>query len=273
MLVVGRMALSNFSLLQSIPQPAVPNQQFCGGINMASGLLARVYVPTAAERVGDFSQFGLPLIDPQTKEPFPAGIIPLSRLPDPFALRVSSLSAVSAPTHFVPVSPCRVMDTRNPGGSLGGPAIAAGTSRNFPIPIGGCGIPSAAAAYSLNIAVVPKTHLGFLTVWPAGPQPLVATLNSLDGRIKSNAAIVPAGLNGAISVFATDTTDVILDINGYFVSGSAPTASAFYPLTPCRVADTRSAIGALGGPGLMAQSTRTGRAFRWRPPGIWVRPA
>jgi len=85
----------------------------------------------------------------------------------------------------------------------------------------------------------------------------VATLNSLDGRIKSNAATVPAGANGAISVFATDTTDVILDINGYFVPGNAPAASAFYPLTPCRVADTRKATGPLGGPGLPANTTRT----------------
>jgi hypothetical protein len=58
----------------------------------------------------------------------------------------------------------------------------------------------------------------------------VATLNSIDGRVKSSAAIVPAGANGAVSMFATDTTDVILDINGYFVAGSNASALAFYPL-------------------------------------------
>jgi hypothetical protein len=88
-------------------------------------------------------------------------------------------------------------------------------------------------------------------------QPVVATLTSVDGRIKSNAAIVPAGSSGAISVFATDTTDVVLDINGYFVPGVNATALAFYPLTPCRVADTRNANSPLGGPSLGAQSTRT----------------
>jgi hypothetical protein len=110
----------------------------------------------------------------------------------------------------------------------------------------------------MNVAVVPRGTLGFLTLWPSGqPQPVVATLNSIDGRIKSNAAIVPAGSNGAVRVFATDTTDVILDINGYFEAGSSPTALTFYPLTPCRIADTRNATSPLGGPGLAAQSTRS----------------
>ena len=36
-------------------------------------------------------------------------------------------------------------------------------------------------------------------------------MNSLDGRVKANAAIVPAGTSGAVSVYVTDTTDVIVD--------------------------------------------------------------
>ena len=85
-----------------------------------------------------------------------------------------------------------------------------------------------------------KHPLGYLTIWPAGEgQPVVSTLNSLDGRIKANAAIVPAGASGAISVYVTNTTNVVLDINGYFAPVSGSTL-AFYPLTPCRVADTRN---------------------------------
>ncbi len=163
-----------------------------------------------------------------------------------------------SPSLFVPVVPCRVADTRNADGAFGGPPIAGGTAREFVIPAGPCNIPSSATAYSLNVAVVPADTLGYLTVWPTGQsQPLVATLNSLDGRIKSNAAIVPAGVASAISVFATDTTDVILDINGYFVPPGAAGALAFYPLTPCRIADTRNPDGPLGGPSLAAQTTRT----------------
>jgi hypothetical protein len=179
-------------------------------------------------------------------------------IPIEFTVNAAAPPVISPATHFVPVTPCRVADTRTPHGAFGGPAIAAGSSRDFAIPMSACGIPSNANAYSLNVAVVPKGHLGYITVWPTGQsQPFVATLNSLDGRIKSNAAIVPAGLNGAVSIFTTDATDVILDINGYFVPGPAPTASAFYPLTPCRVADTRNPTGPLGGPHLTAQTKRT----------------
>ncbi|MFI5117261.1 MAG: YncE family protein [Terriglobales bacterium] len=140
---------------------------------------------------------------------------------------------------FVPVTPCRLVDTR-PGQGGNGP-IPAGTSEDFPIPqLGGCNIPDTAAAYSLNVSVVPASILGYLTIWPTGErQPLVATLNSLDGRIKADAAIVPAGYQGAVSIYVTNTTNVILDINGYFAPVSGSTL-AFYPLTPCRVADTRN---------------------------------
>lgn len=157
---------------------------------------------------------------------------------------------------FVPMTPCRIADTRNAVGSFGGPAIAAQTSRDFLIPNSACGIPANATAYSLNVAVAPQGPLSFLTVWPRGqPQPFVATLNS-DGRAKSNAAIVPSA-NGGISVFATNTTDVVLDIDGYFVPSSAQTGLAFYPLAPCRIADTRNAASPLGGPKLAAQASRT----------------
>ena len=86
----------------------------------------------------------------------------------------------------------------------------------------------------------PFSTLGFLTLWPAGPaRPLVATLNSVDGRSKSNAAIVAAGAEGTVSVYGTNNADVIMDINGYFVSPATSRALAFYPLAPCRVVDTR----------------------------------
>ena len=170
------------------------------------------------------------------------------------------IAAVSyaQPLRFIPVTPCRVADTRNPAGPFGGPAIAGGNSRDFVIPAGACGIPYTAQAYSLNVTVVPAGSLSFLAIWPGGQsRPLVSLLNSLDGRLKSNAAIVPAGADGAVSIFATDKTDTILDINGYFVPATDLTAQAFYPLTPCRIADTRTATGPLGGPSLIGASSRT----------------
>ena len=153
---------------------------------------------------------------------------------------VFSLSRVT-PYQFVPLTqPCRAIDTRPEHG--GGGPIQGGTFQTFPISSeGDCGTLPPAAAYSLNVSVVPNGPLGYLTVWPAGqPQPLASTLNSLDGRIKANAAIIPAGIAfGFISVYASNTTNVILDVNGYFAPVSGSTL-AFYPLPPCRVADTRS---------------------------------
>ena len=133
--------------------------------------------------------------------------------------------------------------------------MSAGQTREFDIPNGACGIPSAAAAYSLNVTVVPSGPLGFLTTYQAGQsRPLASTLNS-DGRVKANAAIVPAGSNGGVDVFVTDQTHVIIDIDGYFVPATA--GLEFFHLPPCRIVDTRKSPGPLAGPSLAALTSRT----------------
>lgn len=185
--------------------------------------------------------------------------------------------ASSDPLQFVPVTPCRVADTRQQQNGY----LPGGMARSFAVPQSNCNIPATAIAYALNVTVVPvQGHpLGYLTVWPSGePQPLVSLLNSTDGRIKANAAILPAGGAGAVSVYATDSTDVILDINGYFQppDPSIPTLQ-FYPLTPCRVVDTRPGnqnYPGLGPPALAAQAARelpilnASPCFRQVPPGV-----
>jgi len=160
-----------------------------------------------------------------------------------------AIAGAATPQRFIPITPCRVADTRNSTGPFGGPAMGADSTRSFPLPQGGCGIPSTATAYALNVTVVPHlAPLGYLIIWPTGlPQPVVSTLNSYDGRVKANAAIVPAGTNGAVSVYVTNTTDVVLDITGYFTTGNN-SALAFFSMPPCRVADTRGADGPFGGP-------------------------
>jgi len=174
-----------------------------------------------------------------------------------------SVGIVLSPLQFVPVVPCRLVDTRIVSGGTG--PIAGGTFEFFNLPqtpqkAQNCPTLdlSSAAAYSLNVTVVPQVPLGYLTVWPAGRnRPNVSTLNSLDGRVKANAAIVPAGASQAISVFASNTTDVVIDIDGYFAPVSDATL-AFYPLTPCRVADTRNASKppGLGPPYLQGKTQR-----------------
>ena len=167
------------------------------------------------------------------------------------------VSTPGSALQFVPVTPCRVVDTRGATGPFGGPVLAALTSREFDIPSGACNIPSSAVAYSLNVTVVPVGPLGYLTIWPSGQtQPVVSTLNS-DGRIKANAAITPAGSNGGVSVYVTNETEVILDIDGYFAPKGTASALAFYPVTPCRVVDTRNPAGPLGGGYMAAQTSRS----------------
>jgi uncharacterized repeat protein (TIGR03803 family) len=165
---------------------------------------------------------------------------------------VFSLSGVSpSPSQFVPSAPCRLLDTR------GGSPIQGGTWQTIVVPqLGKCNIPAGATAYSLNVTAVPRGPLGYLTIWPAGqPQPYISAMNSSDGRTKANAAIVAAGASGAVSVYVTNTTDIILDIGGYFQPAREGSLQ-FYPLAPCRLVDTRGADGDLGGPYLHAQTER-----------------
>jgi hypothetical protein len=167
------------------------------------------------------------------------------------------VNPIPSPLQFVAVTPCRLVDTRPQHGGSG--PIQGGTFQSFPIPQeGDCNIPTDAAAYSLNVTVVPHGPLGYLTIWPTGEgQPVVSTMNSVDGRVKADAAIVPAGSSGEVSVYVTNTTDVILDIDGYFAPVSSSTL-AFYPLTPCRVVDTRvdTFPTGLGPPQLFAATPR-----------------
>lgn len=166
------------------------------------------------------------------------------------------------PLRFVPIRPCRVADTRNPAGSYGGPALGAATRRDFNLPNSACGVPAAAQAYLINVTAVPLGPLGFVSLWPAGqPQPAVSTLNSPDGRVRANAAIVPAGSGGSVTVLASNPTHIIVDVTGYFVPAAGNNDLAFYPIRPCRLADTRNAAGGSGGPALIAGAIRSFPVF------------
>jgi YVTN family beta-propeller protein len=153
---------------------------------------------------------------------------------------------------LINVTPCRLVDTRQTGGPIQG-----GTSRSFTLPqLGGCNIPPTAGAYSLNVTVIPTATLGYLTIWPTGvDRPVVSTMNSLDGRIKADAVTVQAGVSGAVSVYVTNTANVVLDIDAYYAPDT-PSTLEFYPLTPCRVLDTRNPNGPLGGPYLQSGQER-----------------
>lgn len=125
----------------------------------------------------------------------------------------------AGPFRFVPLSPCRLVDTRPEGGksgAFGPPYIPGGAVRIVPVRFGGCDALTGAVAYSLNITVVPRRPLAFLVAYPGGQtRPNSSTLNSFDGRVVANSAIVQAGPDGSIQIYVTDDTDVVVDINGY----------------------------------------------------------
>ncbi len=176
---------------------------------------------------------------------------------------------------LVNVTSCRLVDTRSGGGPIPG-----GSFQTFNLPqlaqAQGCGDLSSAASYSLNVTLIPSNGpVGYLTIWPASQfQPNISTMNS-DGRVKANAAIVSAGVSGGVSVFVANTSNVVLDIDGYFAPASQSTLE-FYPLTPCRVADTRNSgePEGLGPPSLSAGVPRNfpvldaTSCFQQIPPGV-----
>jgi hypothetical protein len=175
-----------------------------------------------------------------------------------YSFRTTSSTTDEAGLQFIPVTPCRVADTRSPAGPFGGPTLTAGATRSFAVPQSVCGIPATAQAYSLNVTVVPQGPLSYLTLWPTGlQQPLVSTLNSFAGAVVANAAIVPAGTGGAVSVFVTNPTDVVLDIDGYFAPSAGSGSYSFYAASPCRIADTRNAAGPFGGPSMGEGGSRS----------------
>jgi hypothetical protein len=141
------------------------------------------------------------------------------------------------PLTFVPMTPCRIVDTRGNGqtGAFGTPQMNANTSRTIPVPTHPTctGIPATAGAYSLNITVTNtgSGSFGYLQVWPTGQsQPTSSTLNYPGaGATLANAAVVPAGTSGSIDLFSGNASaDVIIDINGYYgPTGSLPSFTGY----------------------------------------------
>ncbi len=134
--------------------------------------------------------------------------------------RINPGVSTPPPASFFTVAPCRVLDTRNPVGPLGGPALAGGDTRTFDIATH-CGIPSTAKAISGNIAVTQPTSGGHLTLYPTGStRPVAAGINFQAGQTRANNTIIPLGTSGSLDVFcgvgAGNSVHFILDINGYF---------------------------------------------------------
>jgi hypothetical protein len=135
------------------------------------------------------------------------------------------------------MDPCRIVDTRGPTGPYGAPSLVGSGSRNFTLAsVSGnpcAGIPTNVVGFSLNITVTNTQGAGFIQIYPqGGTPPLVSTLNYLAGQTVANAALVASGSGGGVTVVAgVSGTDLLLDINGFFVT-TLPSTSSFTITTP-----------------------------------------
>jgi hypothetical protein len=136
---------------------------------------------------------------------------------------------------YVPITPCRIFDTRLVGGS-----IAATTTRSFDVTAvtdytfqggnasncGGAGAAGSFAAAVINITAVTPAGNGFLTAYPFGvTRPLAATMVFNAGSLVSNEAIIKLDQGASaneVTVYSSSTTHVVGDITGYFILAPLP---------------------------------------------------
>jgi len=154
--------------------------------------------------------------------------------------RSGGLGAVSG-SRFVPITPTRVLDTREalgmPGRSLAGQASVL----TLPATV----VPASATAAVINVTAVEADGEGFVTIWPYGrPRPTASNLNT-PGPGQTIANLVTAGVGPASTLaFYTSTgMDLVGDVAGFYVPSEAVAAGRFQPVTPSRLLDTRDAIG------------------------------
>ena len=154
---------------------------------------------------------------------------------------------------YTPVTPCRVVDTRN----ISNPLVA-GVTRTFDVDNptsfsfqggfnGPCGIPfGAAAAVAMNLTVTAPTAGGFLTAFGLGAPPFASILNFGAGETIANSSIVPVvpGPGNDFSLFLGSapgaTVHAIVDVLGFF---AAPLTTALYNNV---VVTTTNVAGGLG---------------------------
>lgn len=180
---------------------------------------------------------------------------------------------VAAPaTVFTPVEPARVIDTRVGAGGAG--PILGGQTRTVSVATkigGGQVVPPGAVAVAYNLTVPNPANAGHVRVMPGDASGLTSAsaINFRAGETIANAASVKIDANRSVKMYAGATTDVIVDVVGYFVPAGASVAigatggaaavqqavspGLFTAVTPVRVYD--AAADASGS--LPAGATRT----------------
>ena len=134
------------------------------------------------------------------------------------ATPIVNVTVTAAPLKMFSVPPCRAIDTRNPNGPYGGPALSARETRLFAMR-GVCGIPSTARAVALNMAAIYPGSDGYIVFYPPNvPPPPISSLNYRAGLLRSNNQIVTLSSSGQMAVFANQasgTVQLIVDVTGY----------------------------------------------------------
>ncbi|WP_298462704.1 zinc-dependent metalloprotease family protein [uncultured Cellulomonas sp.] len=138
---------------------------------------------------------------------------------------------------FVPITPTRVLDTRDTATPLGDgerrDVVVAGTG----------GVPATARAVAVNLTAVGATSATHLRAWPAGgPMPASSVLNTDPARVVATGVMLGTGAGGAVSVYNdSGRVDLLADVTGYYVAAGG---SGFESLAgPQRVLDTRTVQG------------------------------
>jgi hypothetical protein len=131
---------------------------------------------------------------------------------------------------YVPVAPCRLLDTRPGLPPLGGtktpigPGTANAITQQVTGNVGNCvGIPSDAVAIAANVTVVGPTAQSNLRLYPANESvPTASNLNWVAGQAPTpNLVTVKLSPDGKIKVFNQNgTVNVIVDIAGYYTPSS-----------------------------------------------------
>jgi hypothetical protein len=128
-------------------------------------------------------------------------------------------TASGSPTRLNTITPCRLVDTRNPAGPFGGPALAASTTRSFTVSSGSCGVPADAAGIFLNVTVADATAAGSLRIFPgSGTPPATNTITFAPSKNRANNVTVGL-VDGVLSVRndqLSGTVNLIVDVNGYY---------------------------------------------------------
>jgi hypothetical protein len=124
-------------------------------------------------------------------------------------------------TVFVPITPCRIMDTR-PGFVVGPKTSPLGPEEIYTVAAHGthgrCTLPNDASGLVLNVTATDATLPTFLAVWGDGARPISSVLNPSPGQPPTpNAVTTDLTGSGQFEIFNKQgNVNVFVDVVGYY---------------------------------------------------------